>query len=56
MDLATLIAVRLAKEGFGSAESILQQPTDLVLAQLEYAGFCADFERASIELANRQNQ
>lgn len=51
MDLATLAAVRLAKEGYGTAESILQQPTDLVLAQLEYIGFCADYETTAIELA-----
>lgn len=54
MDTATLIAVRLAKEGFGTADSILQQPTDLVLAQLEYAGFCAEYEQTALELAKRK--
>lgn len=54
MDTATLIAVRLAKEGFGSIDAILNQPTNLVLAQLEYCGFTADFERTALKLAENK--
>jgi hypothetical protein len=50
MDTALLIAVRLAREGFGTTEQILNQPTPLVLASLEYCGFCADYEKAHIDL------
>ena len=50
MDSALLVAARLAREGFGSAQEILNQPTDLVLAQLEYCAFCADYERAQYHL------
>lgn len=50
MDPATLIAVRLAKEGCGSPEAVLSWPTDLVLAQLDYHDFLTDYERTYVEL------
>ncbi len=49
-----LVAVKLAKEGFGSVESILNQPTALVLASLEYCNFRADYERARYEAAKNK--
>lgn len=54
MSTATLVAVRLAKEGFGAADEILAQPTDLVLAQLEYAEFLSSYERTYTELRKSQ--
>lgn len=56
MDLATFVAVRLAKEGFGPADAILRQPTDLVMAQLEYSNFNADYERTFVELRKNENR
>ena len=52
MDTALLTAVRLAKEGCGGGrpDTILQMPTDIVLAALDYSVFCAEYERAVVEL------
>ena len=50
MERDLLIAMRLAKEGFGTAEEILAQPTDIVLATVEYSTFLSDYESTHAEL------
>lgn len=50
MDSEMLVALRLAKEGFGTPEAILAMPTDIVLSALEYAGFVGDYEETMIEM------
>ena len=50
MDGARLVAVRLAKEGFGSVEEVLRMRTDIVLDALEYSTFSADYEETAYEL------
>jgi hypothetical protein len=50
MDEAMIVSLRLSKEGFGSPEAILNMPTDIVLAALEYSGFIADYESTYTEL------
>jgi len=47
------VALRLAKEGFGRMDAILEMPADLVLDALEYSAFLCDYQNASIEL-NRE--
>ncbi len=53
MDDATVVALRLAKEGYGSVESILAAPVDLVLDALEYTGFLDDYRETHLQL-NRE--
>ena len=53
MDSAMLTAVRLAKEGFGTPEQILEMRTDIVLAALDYSEFTAAYESKFQEL-NRE--
>ena len=50
MDPALYYALRLAKEGYGPADHILQQPVDLVLANLEFSAFLGDYETTAAEL------
>lgn len=50
MDSELLISLRLAKEGFGTPEQILEMRSDIVLAALEYSGFAADYEETMIEM------
>ena len=50
MDTALLIAVRLAKQGFGPADHILQQTADIVLASMAYADFTVEYEAAYADL------
>ena len=45
-----VVAVRLAKEGFGTIEGILNSPADLVLAAMEYTLFTRKYEEAYIQL------
>lgn len=45
-----LIALRLAKDGFGTPQQILEMPSDIVLSALEYLGFISDYEDTMIEL------
>lgn len=51
----TMIALRLAQEGFGSIQAILDTPTDLVLSAYEYSVFLAEYEETMIEL-NRETK
>ncbi len=51
MDSGLLIALRLAKEGFGSPEDILEMRTDTVLAALEYCEFLVDYEITQSEIS-----
>lgn len=53
MDDDSLIALRLAKEGVGALDRILEMPADLVLDALEYAGFLADYQETMLQL-NRE--
>lgn len=48
------MALRLAKEGYGTVEQILAMPTDLVLATWEYMGFLQDYEETLMELNKPQ--
>jgi hypothetical protein len=50
MDSDVVVALRLAKEGFGSVEQILAMRADLVLDALEYAGFLADYQETMHQL------
>lgn len=50
MDTALLTAVRLAREGYGSPEAILNMPTDVVVAALQHSLFCAEYEETAAEL------
>ena len=50
MDPARLIALRLAKEGFGTPEQIENMRTDIVLDALQYSTFLADYEATYVEL------
>jgi len=50
LPLELLIPVRLAKDGFGSLQSILETPTDVVLAALEYSSFLAEYKQTLEEL------
>lgn len=45
-----MIAIRLAKAGYGRADEILNMRCDLVIAMIEYERFTDDLERAVIEL------
>ncbi len=47
MDEATLVSLRLAKEGYGTPTDILQMPTDIVLSALDYVSFIGDYEQTS---------
>lgn len=53
MDESVVIALRLAKEGFGTPEQILAMPADLVLDALEYVGFLSDYQETMTNL-NRE--
>lgn len=46
MDSALLIAVRLAREGYGDPQTLLKTPSDIVLACLQHSEFLADYEKA----------
>jgi hypothetical protein len=50
MDEAVVVALRLAKEGFGGVEAILAMPVDLVLDALEYSNFLATYNETLAEL------
>lgn len=50
MDEARLVALRLAKEGFGTLQAITEMPADLVLDALEYSDFLADYQETHMEL------
>lgn len=45
-----MVALRLAKEGFGRPDQILEMPADLVLEALEYSGFLGDYQDAMTNL------
>lgn len=46
-----VIALRLAKEGYGTTQQILEEfPTDHVLAMLEFSGFVGEYEETMIEI------
>jgi hypothetical protein len=53
MESDVMVALRLAKEGFGTPEQILAMPADLVLDALEYVGFLADYQETQHQL-NRE--
>ncbi len=55
MDAAVFASLRLAKEGFGTPEQIMEMGTDTVLAALEYSTFLGDYEETMIEL-NRETK
>ena len=50
MDTALLTAVRLAREGYGSPDAILNMPTDVVMAAVQHSLFCAEYEETAAEL------
>ena len=50
MEWERLVAVRLAKEGYGSPEEIMRMRSDLVLDALEFSGFCSDYEATYVHL------
>lgn len=52
MDEATLVSLRLSKEGYGSPVEVLGMPTDIVLAALDYVTFIGDYEQTSHCLNN----
>ncbi len=54
MDEALLVALRLAKDGFGTAAEILETPAPLVLAMLNYSSFLVDYQETYAEI-NREN-
>lgn len=54
MDEATVIALRLAKEGYGTVEQILGMRADLVLDALEYSGFLSDYQETYFNI-NRED-
>jgi hypothetical protein len=54
MDEAVVVALRLAKEGFGDLEAILAMPADLVLDALEYSTFLATYQETHMELNRPQ--
>jgi hypothetical protein len=56
MESDLFIALRLAKEGFGSPESILAMPVDVVLAALEYSTFLAEYEETAMELNRNEDR
>lgn len=45
-----MIALHLAKQGFGTIEGILEMRTDLVLDAAEFTRFLGDYEESAIEL------
>ncbi len=47
MPATMLVAVRLAKEGYGTPEQILNMRADAVLAALEYVSFVGDYEQTA---------
>jgi hypothetical protein len=53
MDAARLIALRLAKEGFGTPQEILAMPADIVLDAFRYSRFQAEYEETLYEI-NRE--
>lgn len=52
MDRETLVALRLAREGFAGGEPsrILELPTDQVIEMLEFVQFQSDYETTVMEL------
>lgn len=50
------MALRLARQGYGGGDPrvILDMPTDIVLAAVQYENFLTDYESAYVEL-NREN-
>lgn len=52
MDESKLMALRLAREGFGSGDPqrILAMPTDMVLGAWELINFQSDYQESIIEL------
>ena len=52
MDNATLISLRLAREGFwgGSPEKVLRAPTEQVLNAWEFVNFQNEYEETLVEL------
>ena len=52
MDNATLLSLRLAREGFwgGNPQNVLDAPTDQVLDAWEFVNFQAEYEETSLEL------
>lgn len=49
-----MVALRLAKEGFGTIEQILAMPSDHVIDCLEYVTFLGDYETTFMELNKPQ--
>jgi len=45
-----LVALRLAKAGYGRPDEILQMPTDMVMSALHYEKFLKDYELIFIEI------
>lgn len=52
MDNATLLSLRLAREGFwgGDPQRVLEAPTDQVLDAWEFVNFQAKVEETTLEL------
>jgi hypothetical protein len=52
MDNATLLSLRLAREGYwgGDPQRVLEAPTDQVLGAWEFVNFQADLEETTLEL------
>lgn len=45
-----MIALRLAKAGYGSPMEVLAMPSDLVMTALSYERFLGEYEEAYISL------
>jgi hypothetical protein len=54
--METLVALRLAKEGFGTPEQILAMPADVVVDAVEYALFLSDYQDAVIAHERETNK
>lgn len=50
MEADRMIALRLAKEGYGTPQQILEMPADLVADILDHSQFTADYEATYAEL------
>ena len=50
MDPALLIAVRLAREGYGDPQTLLHTRSDIVLAAFQHSEFMAKYEQTFSDL------
>ena len=50
-----MLAIKLSKAGYGTAEQILAMEAEIVIYMIEYESFTSDYQRAFTEI-NRESK